>query len=206
MTKNELPLLRNILFSSCPIQKNIVTLRAETRTIVKTSSILSNMKIKTLFCLLCVAMVCIGCDSITSNEKNQLIGTWKSSFEYEDPYWPGEYRVADEYVQFISNNRMIYESVDDISEFPDEALYVFRLSHKEFSYEMTENTLILSYLPDSSYRDNITPGDKDLPPLVTSTFEYTTQYTITSDTTLVLSDFTHDGKNFKKLSLTKINK
>lgn len=193
---------------SCICQKIVVTLRAETRTRVKTPSILSNMKIKTIFGLLCVVMVCIGCepDPITSNEKNQLIGTWNSSFEYEDPYWPGEYRVAEEYVQFISNNRMIYESMDDMSEFPDVGLYVFRLSHKEFSYEMTENTLILSYLPDSSYRDNITPGDKDLPPLVTSTFEYTTQYTITSDTTLVLSDFTHDGKNFKKLSLTKINK
>ena len=46
-------------------------------------------------------------------------------------------------------------------------------------------------------------GDK-LPPLVTSTFEYTTKYTIISDT-LVLWNFTHDGKNFKRLALTKIN-
>ena len=165
------------------------------------------MKTKLLLLLfVLIGMVDCEPDPIISEDKNLLIGTWKSSFEYEDPYMPGEYRVTDEYVQFVSNNRMTYESIDDISEFPDEAVYVFRLSHKEFSYEMTETALTLSYLPNSSYRDNVTPGAKELPPLVTSTFEYKTQYSITSDTTLVLWDFTHDGKIFKKLTLTKQSK
>lgn len=120
---------------------------------------------KTKLCLIAfVAFSYFSCKPINDpDDKNPLIGTWESSFEYENPYMPGEYRVADEFVRFVSNNRMIYESVDDMSEFPDEALYVFRLSHKEFSYEMTNTTLTLSYLPNSSYRDNITPGDKDLP-------------------------------------------
>jgi len=163
------------------------------------------MKTKLLLLLfVLIGMVDCEPDSIISEDKNPLIGTWKSSFEYENPYMPGEYRVTDEYVRFVSNNRMIYESVDDMSEFPDEALYVFRLSHKEFSYEMTNTTLTLSYLPNSSYRDNITPGDKDLPPLVANTFEYKTKYTITSDTTLVLWDFTHNGEQYKILTLKRI--
>ncbi len=161
---------------------------------------------KTKLCLIAfVVFSYFSCKPINDpDDKNPLIGTWESSFEYENPYMPGEYRVADESVRFVSNNRMIYESVDDMSEFPDEALYVFRLSHKEFSYEMTNTTLTLSYLPNSSYRDNITPGDKDLPPLVTNTFEYKTKYTITGDTTLVLCNFTHDGKKYKTLTLKKI--
>jgi hypothetical protein len=40
--------------------------------------------------------------------------------------------------------------------------------------------------------------------LVANTFEYKTKYTITSDTTLVLWNFTHNGEQYKILTLKRI--
>lgn len=161
-----------------------------------------------LLSVLLVFVVCVSCEPIViPDEKSPLIGTvWEYIMEYENPYRPGEYTWAYQWIRFAADSSMIYSSNNDIYEFPEVGVYVTLMSYKEFSCSITDTTLTLSYLPEKSFRDNMGyghEGDK-LPPLVTSTFQYTTKYTIISDT-LVLWNFTHDGKNFKRLALTKIN-
>lgn len=150
-----------------------------------------------------LALVCFGCEPNTGIKPNTIIGNWNSSFQYEQHHWPGEYITAYEHVEFTANKRMIYESWWDWSEFPDIAIYDFLVSHKEFTYVKTDTTLTFSYLPEKSYRDNLSVGGKELMPLITTPFEWTTQYTIVNDTTLVLWQFSHNGKDVKTLELTR---
>lgn len=166
------------------------------------------MKRLVLFLVLCASLF-TACepDPVTNpQEKSPLIGHffWESTFEYEEPYCPGEYTWAYQWIIFLADSSMIYSSNNDKYEFPEVGVYVTLMSYKEFSCSITDTTLTLSYLPEKSYRDNMGfghEGDK-LPPLVTSTFEYTTKYTIIDDT-LVLWNFTHDGTNYRTIKLNR---